>query len=227
MGVDTYRDDLPNDVLTEVMKGAEPEVVMPPGWGPSDDSEDDYNPSTKHSEKVKRRKQVDSSELSEEDAKETAKVRKRSKTVSKRRKIEKKANQACSEAVHTCLLCRGRVSKYNSGCTDGGRLFLVSNVGEARYHYAECYYKKGKFWDICQPGQGNIRSGDKRKVRDEFGKEITYSCQTCRRAPSEMGYKEYGIHEVLCHGRLEELLEKDGEILGFKEVLEKLDKREK
>lgn len=61
----SYVNDLPQDILEDVLDGEAPEAEMPPGWGASDDSEDDYKPS-KDSQHRKRRRQSDS-ESSDED----------------------------------------------------------------------------------------------------------------------------------------------------------------
>ena len=133
--VGTYKDDLPNEVLSEVLKGAEPEIEMPAGWGASDDSEDDYKPSPNKTKILHKTKIVDSSDLSDDDDVVVQKQkRKRPRFLSSSKKPRKRDKTVSKETVHDCLLCGG-------GRSGGDRLFLEASVGEARCHYAECYYR--------------------------------------------------------------------------------------
>jgi len=215
----SYKDDLPDNILNEVMKGVEPEVEMPEGWGASDDSEDDYKPIKDKNKLFKRRNRSDSSDEDDSDREDSPKRKgkvKSSKIEHKRKhktsgKLKRKEND---EHVHICLLCR----------VIG--LYLESEVGEARYHYAECYYRNGAFWEDCPPGKENMwQVKSKKKAMDEFGDLVKYSCKLC--SWGNMGYKEYCIHMALSHHLLEKNLEKDSSNDEMLHVLEKLDKRQK
>jgi len=218
----SYKDDLPDNVLHKVMDGVEPEVKMPEGWGASDDSEDDYKPDKEKNKKLKQKKH---SESSDDDDVGQSQSRKRKSAVFKSKpehKRSKKINSgqilkvtSKSENRHTCLVCRG----HQEG---GDKLLLLSDKAEARYHYAECYYRNGAFWEDCPAGEDN-KVEEKKRVKDEFGRLVKYTCKQC--SWGNMGYKEYCIHMALAHGLLEKCLEEDSSYDGMPYVLEKLDMR--
>jgi len=216
--------DLPADVVTSM--GEDKDVKMPPGFNPSDDSEDDYTPSVA-SRKGKRK---DDSDIDSEEEVNDKVKKPRRKTPGRKptkgssvggtpnnggnsNKVELpvsttkpdiskiKAEKGLEENL-TCVVCKD----------------VVKIDSNARFHYSKHYYEDNPcpFLPILKPN--DLRDG---KAQDEAGKVFKYTCPYPGCTKRKMGYKEICVHLATAHQHLRRLLMEDKRP-GMKEVLDKL-----
>jgi len=167
------------------------DVRMPPGYQPSDDSEEEYIPQPP----VKKMKVSPDSEPEEYEnkkkdrsAKKSAKGRgvRNSKSV-----ISKPQNN-----IKNCFMCKDKEGRN------------MRSLQDMKYHCAKCAYGTGEFLKYVPHHQG----AEKEKMSDleEFGSLWRYKCpfegcdkNTGKAKAKSMGYKEFAIHCGAMHGVLE------------------------
>merc|ERR1712096_39640 len=99
---------------------------------------------------------------------------------------------------------------------------LSSDVSEIWFHKTLCYYNQGVLFSKFPPGPQN--SDEAGKPLDEVGVEIFYSCSElhCCYTDKKLGYKEFVLHQAMCHRMLEGVImeeQQDGVDDGLNEVL--------
>jgi len=102
--------------------------------------------------------------------------------------------------IHDCLLCDAK---------DGKAMKFDSGAKELRYHYAVCFYVKGAFVGILDPGNKNRDEAG--KALEEYGTKFKYTCPIpkCHKNQGRvkaMGFKELCIHAAVEHHQLERVL---------------------
>jgi len=118
------------------------------------------------------------------------------------------------DKVHSCLLCEAK---------EGRNLSFGSGLMELRNHYSVCFYNRGQFTAVADPGEGN-RDFEGKAV-DEYGKKFRYKCQVaeCPRSipkAKSVGFKEWAIHAGVAHHLVEKVMEEEAEKTpAMKEVL--------
>ena len=110
------------------------------------------------------------------------------------------------DKVHTCLLCETR---------DGRNLSFGSGLSELRNHYSVCFYNRGQFVGVADPGEEN-RDPKTGKAIDEYGRKFRYKCSVsgCPRNQSKAktcGFKEWVIHAGVAHHLVEKVMEREAE----------------
>ena len=110
------------------------------------------------------------------------------------------------DKVHTCLLCETR---------DGRNLSFGSGLSELRNHYSVCFYNRGQFVGVADPGEEN-RDPETGKAMDEYGRKFRYKCSVsgCERNKSKAktcGFKEWVIHAGVAHHLVEKVMEREAE----------------
>jgi len=119
------------------------------------------------------------------------------------------------DKVHTCMLCETR---------DGRNLSFGSGLSELRNHYSVCFYNRGQFVGIADPGDEN-RDPETGKAVDEYGRKYKYKCSVpaCPRNQNKAkscGFKEWVIHAGVAHHLVERVMEVEAEKnMPMKEVL--------
>jgi len=117
------------------------------------------------------------------------------------------------DKIHSCVFCDTK---------EGKTLNLGSGMQDLRYHYAVCYYRRGNFFSVIDPGKENM--DEEGKVIDEFGRRFRYKCpiQNCHKNQGRgktSGYKEFCIHTGVAHHMVEYLLSQEEDPLpGMEEV---------
>jgi len=99
---------------------------------------------------------------------------------------------------------------------------LSSDVSEIWFHKTLCYYNQGALFSKFPPGRQN--SDEAGKPLDEVGVEIFYSCSEmhCCYTDKKLGYKEFVLHQAMCHRMLEGVImeeQQEGVDDGLNEVL--------
>ena len=91
----------------------------------------------------------------------------------------------------SCILCQAPLS---------------SNLSEIWFHYSLCYYDQGALFPKFPPGPNN--SDEAGKPIDDVGVEVFYSCSEmhCCYTGKNLGYKEFLLHQAMCHRMLEEVI---------------------
>merc|ERR1719209_40663 len=110
------------------------------------------------------------------------------------------------DKVHTCLLCETR---------DGRNLSFASGLSELRNHYSVCFYNRGQFVGVADPGEEN-RDPETGKAVDEYGRKYKYKCSVpaCPRNQNKAkscGFKEWVIHAGVAHHLVERVMEVESE----------------
>jgi len=110
------------------------------------------------------------------------------------------------DKVHTCMLCETR---------DGRNLSFGSGLSELRNHYSVCFYNRGQFVGVADPGDEN-RNPDTGKAVDEYGRKYKYKCSVpaCPRNQNKAkscGFKEWVIHAGVAHHLVERVMELEAE----------------
>eukprot|EP00092_Neocalanus_flemingeri_P030842 GFUD01033496.1.p1 GENE.GFUD01033496.1~~GFUD01033496.1.p1 ORF type:complete len:578 (-),score=151.16 GFUD01033496.1:164-1897(-) len=206
-------DDLPEDIVTSVMKGAKNEVEMPPGFNPSDDSEDEYTPMAK-----KGRKKNDSDFDSEEEIK-PKKARRGRKPKYGSSQSSPMPNTPRPNSVPT-YQATTPVIKPEPGQEETLVCLMCPETlkvdTNARFHYSVHYYDANAFISLLKPE--DLKDG---KAQDEIGRVHKYTCphEGCTRR--KMGYKEMCVHLATAHQQLRQLMMDDTRP-GIKEVLNRL-----
>jgi len=119
------------------------------------------------------------------------------------------------DKIHACVFCDSK---------DGKNLNLGSGLQDLRYHYSVCYYSKGRFFNVVDPGLENTDSQG--KVIDEFGRKFRYKCpiQNCHKNQGRgktNGYKELCIHTGVAHHMVELLISREEDPLPDLEEVRK------
>merc|ERR1719431_176456 len=209
---------------------------MPPGWNPSDDSEEEYNP-MKIAKKEGKKRRDDTSDS--DDAVKTATPKpkrgrppaargpKSSKSSSHNspapvksefspapvkmmpthsRPAQEVVGGALVDQVHSCVVCKKK---------DGRNLNMGSGLSDLKYHYAVCYYDDNgvnRYLSYMDPGEVNqaLNGG----VLEEFGARFKYRCpfKDCSKNKSrmkDMGFKEFCIHSGVAHHLVERVMQED------------------
>eukprot|EP00092_Neocalanus_flemingeri_P016646 GFUD01018009.1.p1 GENE.GFUD01018009.1~~GFUD01018009.1.p1 ORF type:complete len:580 (-),score=159.68 GFUD01018009.1:202-1941(-) len=208
-------DDLPEDIVNSVMKGAKNEVEMPPGFNPSDDSEDEYMPMAK-----KGRKKNDSDFDSEEEIKpKKARRGRKPKYGYGSSQSSPKPNTPRPNSVPT-YQATTPVIKPEPGQEETLVCLMCPETlkvdTNARFHYSVHYYDANAFISLLKPE--DLKDG---KAQDEIGRVHKYTCphEGCTRR--KMGYKEMCVHLATAHQQLRQLMMEDTRP-GIKEVLARL-----
>merc|ERR1719154_582001 len=186
---------------------------MPPGYNPSDDSEDEYTPVAK---KAKRKDDSDFDSDEESRPKKLRRGRKpkfdssiptESSKPSTSNPVETyqqqpniKSEPGQEEDMLACVLCNETLK-------------LDIN---ARFHYSKHYYDSNAFLDILKPE--DLKDG---KAQDEIGRVFKYTCPHNGCTKRKMGYKEICVHLATAHQQLRELMASDNRP-GIKQVLDRL-----
>jgi len=213
--------DLPADVVTSM--GEDKDVKMPPGFNPSDDSEDDYTPSVAN----RKGKRKDDSDIdSEEEVNDKVKKPRRTTPGRKPRRgsVVTPYNGGSSKKVELPVSNKPDISKIKAekGLEDDLTCVVCKNVvkidSNARFHYSVHYYEANPnpFLPILRPN--DLRDG---RAQDEAGKVFKYTCPYNGCTKRKMGYKEICVHLATAHQHLRRLLMEDKRP-GMKEVLDKL-----
>jgi len=110
------------------------------------------------------------------------------------------------DKVHTCMLCETR---------DGRNLSFGSGLSELRNHYSVCFYNRGQFVGVADPGDEN-RDPETGKAVDEYGRKYKYKCSVpaCPRNQNKAkscGFKEWVIHAGVAHHLVERVMEVEAE----------------
>ena len=110
------------------------------------------------------------------------------------------------DKVHTCMLCETR---------DGRNLSFGSGLSELRNHYSVCFYNRGQFAGVADPGDEN-RDPETGKAVDEYGRKYKYKCSVpgCPRNKDKAkscGFKEWVIHTGVAHHLVEQVMEIEAE----------------
>jgi len=210
--------DMPEDVVNRL--GDDKEVKMPPGYNPSDDSEDDYTPGP-----TTKGKRKDDSDF---DSEEESRVKKARHTPGRKPKY-------CTSNIATTPKQVLQSNSYKSSPNptafptnikpEPGQEETISCVvckktlnvdTNARFHYSDHFYEANAFLSILKPD--DLKDG---KAQDEAGKVFKYTCPHDGCTKRKMGYKEICIHLATAHQQLRQLMMEDKRP-GMKEVVNKL-----
>jgi len=216
--------DLPADVVSSMGDDKE-DKKMPPGFNPSDDSEDDFSPS-----KVsKKNKRTDESEKdSEEEERKNAKKRRRgpgrkSSSIGNNRSSLSRDSTVSKPAPVALATTPGIAPKVKTEPGQEGDFMtcvfckeLVAISNNSRFHYSLHYYQENAFIKTLEPQ--DLKNG---KAQDEVGKVCKYTCPYDGCTRRKMGYKEMCIHLSTAHQILRKFMAEDRRP-GMKEALDKL-----
>jgi len=83
---------------------------------------------------------------------------------------------------------------------------LTTNLPDIWFHYSVCYYNQGALFEKLPPGPHN--SDERGKPIDEVGVDVFYNCDEmhCCYTDKKLGYKEFLLHQAMCHRILEEVI---------------------
>jgi hypothetical protein len=199
--VKSLKNDLPPEVLSATGMGQEGK--MPPGWNPSDDSEDDYNPAKEKAAKKGRKRDKD------DDSEEEDRPRKSRVTPGRRPKGPVSAPSKASpapmmakvkaepEASDSCVLCGERLRRTAAG-----------NTSDLRFHYARHYFQAGSFSKIAVADPADMLPG-KLLPGDLTGLVYKYKCTLQPCTQRQLGYRELAMHLATQHQKLKEVMAVD------------------
>jgi len=222
--------DLPADIVRSM--GGDHDVKMPPGYNPSDDSEDDYKPSSV-SKKTKR----DESDVDSDEGDRIKKSKKQRRSTPGRTSSRRKpaaVTPKLSSGVKSPNLTQSSVLaptptaspllkvKSETGKKDEEETItciwckeVVTLSNNARFHYSVHFYAENAFLSFIKPE--DLKNG---KAQDESGKIFKYTCPYEGCTKRKMGYKEICVHLSTAHQILKQLMMKDKRP-GMKEAAEK------
>jgi len=206
--------DLPEDVMNSML-GVDGEDKMPPGFNPSDDSEDDYKPETdKRGKKRGETSDFDSEE--EVRPKKSRPGRKPKYAVTQSRAQDVSPVVASSPAVGKPRIKTEPSSQEGDSivCIFCNKTFNVHT--DARFHYSVHYYESNSFLSILKPQ--DLKDG---KAQDDIGKVYKYTCPHDGCTKRKMGYKEMCVHLATAHQQLKQLMMADSRP-GIKEIANRL-----
>ena len=83
---------------------------------------------------------------------------------------------------------------------------LTTNLPDIWFHYSLCYYNQGALFEKLPPGPQN--SDEYGRPIDEDGVDVFYNCDErhCCYTDKKLGYKEFLLHQAMCHRILEEVI---------------------
>jgi len=126
--------------------------------------------------------------------------------VKKVAKIESGRQIYSAQAIHCCVICKG---KNPDGKIDKDASNLSFNqMRRLKEHYAKCLYGQGKVAKFVNPEEFNLDK-ETGKIIDEFGRQYKYQCSVagCWKQKRQCGYKELAMHNTVEHGVIESILE--------------------
>ena len=188
------------------------DVKMPPGYNPSDDSEDEYVPPAKTRRVNLTRSKRKKSSGSDSEPEEEELLRQNKKTKPTKKTIKAVDSSTSKSVTKTTEMVKAKseieVKKErldNIMCPFKSCKEKLKFDGNAKFHLAMHYYDVSAFFnnDILHPEDPDGNG----KAIDEKGIKIKYSCPYDRCTRRKMGYKEICVHLATQHQRLEVLMD--------------------
>jgi len=223
----SYINDLPAEVVSSL---GDYEIKMPPGYNPSDDSDDDWEPKSE-SKKVIRNTESDFDSDEEKEKEKYPNLRKKLKTMTGSFRNSARASPIITPNQNSQTSVSSKTGSYatiksEKGTVDSGKeqeslvcVFckdVLAINDNPRFHYSVHYYDESAFLPIIKPE--DLKDG---KVQDENGKIFKYTCPYKGCTKRKMGYKEVCVHVSTAHQILRKLM-LDDERSGIQDTVKKL-----
>jgi len=234
--------------VTDLAKAAALRIEMPPGYDPSDDSDDDYvdkkrkKSSLNNSQLQSRKEEVkmpsdynpsdDSDDYipkARKNSDEDLKFKSRRSTPGRKPKVNLVKSNIKAILPNTTSILTSEAEKAIKSEPNAEEiipcLFCKESLKvntNARFHYSVHYYDDNAFISLLKP-KDDLVDG---KVQDESGLVHKYICPYDGCTKRKMGYKEMCIHLATAHLQLKHYMKIDKRA-GVKDVLEVLFPKEK